>query len=78
MMTKEQVKRWQLMLTSLGISPGPIDGGFGPLTEAATEELQTVLKVPVTGGVDAPTKLHLMIHIQNMNVLLWDILNAKQ
>jgi peptidoglycan hydrolase-like protein with peptidoglycan-binding domain len=51
----DAVRSTQLLLTTAGFDPGPIDGIFGPATEAAVENLQRDAGLPVTGVVDATT-----------------------
>ncbi|MBI5157751.1 MAG: peptidoglycan-binding protein [Acidimicrobiia bacterium] len=45
----------QTLLTNQGFNPGPIDGKFGPRTEAAVRSFQTARSLPVTGVVDTAT-----------------------
>jgi N-acetylmuramoyl-L-alanine amidase len=42
----------QARLANLGFAPGPIDGVFGPRTEAAIREFQRAKKLDETGRVD--------------------------
>jgi hypothetical protein len=46
-----EVRAWQLALHAAGYNPGPIDGRFGPLTEAATQRLQRAAGLLVDGVV---------------------------
>ena len=46
-----QVKLLQSALKHLGYPPGPIDGAFGPLTEAAVKQFQTASKLTADGIV---------------------------
>jgi peptidoglycan hydrolase-like protein with peptidoglycan-binding domain len=39
-LTKEEIKNLQRTLKSSGFDPGPIDGEWGPKTEAAYQQLQ--------------------------------------
>lgn len=49
------VRRLQSLLVSVGINPGPVDGIFGPQTEAAVRTFQSRRGLPVTGIVDVRT-----------------------
>jgi peptidoglycan hydrolase-like protein with peptidoglycan-binding domain/DNA invertase Pin-like site-specific DNA recombinase len=51
-----QVKRLQRELRRKGLRPGPIDGRFGPRTEAAVIWLQRLQGLPEKGVVDARTR----------------------
>jgi peptidoglycan hydrolase-like protein with peptidoglycan-binding domain len=45
----EDVQKLQKRLHKLGIDPGPIDGVFGPKTEAAVRGFQTMQMLEVDG-----------------------------
>jgi cell wall-associated NlpC family hydrolase len=47
------VETLQRRLSTVGFSPGPIDGDFGPKTEAAVKQFQRANKLPETGIVDS-------------------------
>lgn len=47
------VRRLQRRLGRRGLRPGPIDGRFGPRTEAAVARLQKAQRLPAHGAVDA-------------------------
>lgn len=49
------VRVLQESLTTLGYNPGPVDGIFGPLTEAAVKAFQTDRKITVDGIVGPQT-----------------------
>jgi peptidoglycan hydrolase-like protein with peptidoglycan-binding domain/DNA invertase Pin-like site-specific DNA recombinase len=51
-----RVKKLQRELRRRGLKPGPIDGLFGPRTEAAVFRLQRRQGLPVKGFVDARTR----------------------
>jgi lipoprotein-anchoring transpeptidase ErfK/SrfK len=51
----------QIALARLGISSGPIDGLFGSQTRAALRAFQRREQLPVTGTLDEPTRLRLML-----------------
>jgi peptidoglycan hydrolase-like protein with peptidoglycan-binding domain/DNA invertase Pin-like site-specific DNA recombinase len=51
-----RVKRLQRELRHKGLRPGPIDGRFGPRTEAALVRLQRRQGLPANGFVDARTR----------------------
>jgi peptidoglycan hydrolase-like protein with peptidoglycan-binding domain/DNA invertase Pin-like site-specific DNA recombinase len=51
-----KVKRLQRELRRKGLRPGPIDGLFGPRTEAAVVRLQRRQGLPAMGVVDARTR----------------------
>ena len=45
----------QTLLNNQGFNPGPIDGSFGPRTEAAVRSFQTARSLSITGAVDTAT-----------------------
>jgi peptidoglycan hydrolase-like protein with peptidoglycan-binding domain/DNA invertase Pin-like site-specific DNA recombinase len=51
-----RVRALQVRLQRHGLRPGPIDGLFGPLTQAAVQRLQRSEGVPVNGVVTARTR----------------------
>jgi peptidoglycan hydrolase-like protein with peptidoglycan-binding domain/DNA invertase Pin-like site-specific DNA recombinase len=51
-----RVKRLQRELRRQGLNPGPVDGLFGPRTEAAVVRLQRRQGLPAEGFVDARTR----------------------
>jgi peptidoglycan hydrolase-like protein with peptidoglycan-binding domain/DNA invertase Pin-like site-specific DNA recombinase len=51
-----RVKKLQRALRRNGLKPGPIDGRYGPRTEAAVVRLQRRQGLPVKGVVDARTR----------------------
>jgi peptidoglycan hydrolase-like protein with peptidoglycan-binding domain len=51
----QRVRDLQRRLRQLGYRPGPVDGRFGPRTEAATRWFQYKHGLARTGGVDRPT-----------------------
>jgi hypothetical protein len=53
--TGETVKDLQRALAALGIDPGPIDGDFGPLTEAAVVQFQQANNLDTDGVVGPKT-----------------------
>jgi peptidoglycan hydrolase-like protein with peptidoglycan-binding domain len=53
---EERVRALQRRLRSLGRQPGPVDGRFGPLTEAAVERLQRDSGLSVDGIVGPRTR----------------------
>jgi peptidoglycan hydrolase-like protein with peptidoglycan-binding domain len=53
---EERVRALQRRLRSLGQGPGPVDGRFGPLTEAAVERLQRDSGLSVDGIVGPQTR----------------------
>jgi peptidoglycan hydrolase-like protein with peptidoglycan-binding domain/DNA invertase Pin-like site-specific DNA recombinase len=50
-----RVRALQVRLQRRGLRPGPVDGLFGPRTQAAVERLQRSGGVPVSGVVNPPT-----------------------
>jgi peptidoglycan hydrolase-like protein with peptidoglycan-binding domain/DNA invertase Pin-like site-specific DNA recombinase len=51
-----RVRTLQRRLTAAGLNPGPLDGRFGPRTEAAVARLQRAAKLNASGSVDSPTR----------------------
>jgi peptidoglycan hydrolase-like protein with peptidoglycan-binding domain/DNA invertase Pin-like site-specific DNA recombinase len=51
-----RVRSLQARLRGLGLRPGPVDGRFGPRTQAAVMRLQAAARAPLTGVVDAGTR----------------------
>jgi peptidoglycan hydrolase-like protein with peptidoglycan-binding domain/DNA invertase Pin-like site-specific DNA recombinase len=51
-----RVRSLQARLRGLGLRPGPLDGRFGPRTQAAVMRLQAAAGVPLDGLVDASTR----------------------
>jgi DNA invertase Pin-like site-specific DNA recombinase len=51
-----RVRSLQARLRSLGLRPGPVDGRFGPRTQAALMRLQAAAGAPLRGVVDADTR----------------------
>jgi peptidoglycan endopeptidase LytE len=51
----ERVKELQRQLDSLGLSPGPIDGRYGPVTTGAVKRFQEANDLPVHGIADPLT-----------------------
>jgi peptidoglycan hydrolase-like protein with peptidoglycan-binding domain/DNA invertase Pin-like site-specific DNA recombinase len=51
-----RVRRLQRRLRRIGLRPGPIDGRYGPRTEAAVVRLQRRRGIPAKGVVDARTR----------------------
>jgi peptidoglycan hydrolase-like protein with peptidoglycan-binding domain/DNA invertase Pin-like site-specific DNA recombinase len=51
-----RVRRLQRELRREGLRPGPVDGRFGPRTEAAVIRLERSEKLPADGVVDAGTR----------------------
>lgn len=55
-MTGADVKSVQRRLAALKYYPGPIDGQFGPDTQAAVWAFQEINRIKVTGVIDTATK----------------------
>jgi peptidoglycan hydrolase-like protein with peptidoglycan-binding domain/DNA invertase Pin-like site-specific DNA recombinase len=51
-----RVRRLQRELRRRGLRPGPVDGRFGPRTEAAVARLQKAVGLPADGVVNASTR----------------------
>ncbi|MEN9797846.1 MAG: hypothetical protein RL653_1542 [Pseudomonadota bacterium] len=51
----QEVAQLQQLLTSAGFDPGPVDGQFGPMTEAAVLQFQRRKGISVDGSVGAET-----------------------
>jgi peptidoglycan hydrolase-like protein with peptidoglycan-binding domain len=58
----ERVRSVQRMLRTAGYDPGPVDGLFGPRTQAAVQWFQVKYRLDRTGSIDAPTlkRLHVL------------------
>jgi peptidoglycan hydrolase-like protein with peptidoglycan-binding domain/DNA invertase Pin-like site-specific DNA recombinase len=56
-----RVRKLQRQLRRAGMRPGPVDGLFGPLTEAAVIRLQRSRGLPRSGVVDARTERALSV-----------------
>ncbi len=63
----------QLQLHQWGQNPGPADGIFGPKTEAALKGIQKVLRVPLTGRVDAGTIAAMRVDLGSRGSVLRDL-----
>jgi peptidoglycan hydrolase-like protein with peptidoglycan-binding domain/DNA invertase Pin-like site-specific DNA recombinase len=50
------VRKLQRELRVRGLRPGPVDGLFGPRTEAAVARLQRAVRLPASGVVDSRTR----------------------
>jgi peptidoglycan hydrolase-like protein with peptidoglycan-binding domain len=59
-MNQEQIRQAQQRLKEAGFDPGPIDGHFGPQTQAALREFQSAHGLPETGQLDQSTRARLM------------------
>lgn len=53
----ENVRQMQQQLQAAGISPGPLDGKFGPLTEAAVRQFQRRAGLEQVDGIVGPKTL---------------------
>ena len=51
----ERVKELQRQLASLGLSPGPVDGRYGPATTEAVKRFQQQHRLPMDGIADSHT-----------------------
>ena len=51
-----RVRALQARLRELGLRPGPVDGRFGPRTQAAVMRLQAAAGAPLSGAVDDGTR----------------------
>jgi peptidoglycan hydrolase-like protein with peptidoglycan-binding domain/DNA invertase Pin-like site-specific DNA recombinase len=51
-----RVRSLQARLRDLGLRPGPVDGRFGPRTQAAVMRLQAAAGAPLSGVVDDATR----------------------
>jgi len=51
-----QIRQAQELLKAAGFDPGPLDGKLGPKTQAALQQYQTSLGLPVTGELDEATR----------------------
>jgi peptidoglycan hydrolase-like protein with peptidoglycan-binding domain/DNA invertase Pin-like site-specific DNA recombinase len=51
-----RVRKLQRELRRRGLRPGPVDGRFGPRTEAAVARLQRAVRLPAHGVVDTTTR----------------------
>src|SRR5918995_1142309 len=53
--TPAEIQRVQARLKAVGLDPGPLDGTWGPQTEAALRTYQQQRGLPVSGQLDAAT-----------------------
>ena len=60
----ERVKELQRQLASLGLSPGPVDGRYGPATTGAVKRFQEANDLPVHGVADRLTLDALRAHVR--------------
>ncbi|MBX2866079.1 MAG: peptidoglycan-binding protein [Leptolyngbyaceae cyanobacterium MAG.088] len=58
----------QQALDRNGIDPGPIDGDYGPMTQAAVEQFQQWYDLPVTGVAGPQTLDILGLDVNNISV----------
>jgi peptidoglycan hydrolase-like protein with peptidoglycan-binding domain/DNA invertase Pin-like site-specific DNA recombinase len=58
----DRVRALQRRLARAGYRPGPVDGRFGPRTEAALARLQHAARLTASGAVDTPTRRLLARH----------------
>ena len=52
----QRVRTLQRRLQAEGLSPGPVDGRYGPKTEAAVARLQHAVSLSASGAVDSRTR----------------------
>jgi DNA invertase Pin-like site-specific DNA recombinase/peptidoglycan hydrolase-like protein with peptidoglycan-binding domain len=52
----QRVRALQRRLQRRGLRPGPVDGLYGPRTEAAVARLQRAAELKVSGAADVPTR----------------------
>ena len=57
-----RVRALQRRLAAAGYRPGPLDGRFGPRTEAALARFQDAARLTASGAVDPPTRRALARH----------------
>jgi len=62
----EDVEKLQKRLHKLGVDPGPIDGVFGPKTEAAVRGFQTMQMLDVDGIAGPKTLEALKAAVEKM------------
>ena len=53
--TPAEMQQVQARLKAVGLDPGPLDGTWGPQTEAALRAYQQQRGLPVSGHLDAAT-----------------------
>src|SRR5688572_4530747 len=58
--TRADVQQAQARLKAMGLDPGPLDGTWGPQTEAALRAYQQQRGLPMSGQVDAVTRQTLL------------------
>jgi peptidoglycan hydrolase-like protein with peptidoglycan-binding domain len=61
----ERVRALQSRLTELGLKPGPVDGRFGPLTDAAVKRFEQRQGIVPDGVADAVTQARLRAAAQD-------------
>jgi peptidoglycan hydrolase-like protein with peptidoglycan-binding domain len=54
-LNQDQLRRVQQALQKKGVTPGPIDGVFGPLTKAAVRKFQDRYGIEGTGEINNQT-----------------------
>ena len=60
-MDPAETRNAQQALQAKGFNPGPIDGVYGPRTEAAVRDFQKAEGLKATGKMDADTRAKLMV-----------------
>lgn len=63
-LSSDQIRQAQEKLQQEGHNPGPIDGVWGPQTQAAVKEFQQAKNIQVTGQLDQQTMKELGIEEQ--------------
>jgi peptidoglycan hydrolase-like protein with peptidoglycan-binding domain len=72
------VETLQRALAAMGINPGPIDGLFGPTTEAAVKRFQEKVGLSADGVVGPKTRAALTTKAQGAVAAAESVLKPKQ
>ena len=63
-LSQEEIRQVQQKLSEMGHDPGPVDGIWGPRTQAAVKEFQQQKDIQATGQLDQKTLSELGVDVQ--------------